>query len=164
MFDVGDTILYASCGVCRIEGVELKEFRGEEREYFLLCSVSENTLYYVPKGSPDMERRMRALMSADELTALLREPPQEIPEWQEDNNLRRQEFTATLTTGSIAEVLQLICSLQLKEQERKLQRKKLYVADEKTLRDAEKLVCSELCYVLGMTDAEAKGSLPRVIL
>ena len=33
MFNVGDTIVYTTCGLCKIDSITKKVFNGEEREY-----------------------------------------------------------------------------------------------------------------------------------
>lgn len=50
-FSIGDTVVYSDHGVLTVTGAERLEFDGEEHDYYVLRSVSEDLTARVPRES-----------------------------------------------------------------------------------------------------------------
>ena len=63
MFHVGDTVLYGTQGVCKIEGTEENDLGGNTVEYYVLRPVfDENAKIYVPMNNQMLLSRMQELL------------------------------------------------------------------------------------------------------
>ena len=87
------------------------------------------------------------------------ESPEEYAGWIDDERLRKEKFKELVSRADTFELIQLIKTL-LKHKEDVLARgKKMHMVDERMLQDAEKIICDEFAYVLGI----APDAVPEYI-
>lgn len=157
---IGDCIHYGSHGVCRVVGLEEKEFRGSVKEYYLLTPVSEEHIrLYLPTDAEFSRVKIRKVLSADEIYALIQQEKDTVPRWIPDSKLRREVFSRTLRGGETAELIKMVKSLHAHQSELP-SGKALPMSDLEMLRTAEKLLYNEFNYVLHM---EKDKVLPFVL-
>lgn len=155
MFKVNDTVIYSPCGVCRIEEIALRDFSGEELEYYVLRPVSEaKNTFYVPVSNENLTSQMRKILSRKEIDELIRIMPDENSIWIEDESIRREEYRKILRSGDRHELVKLIKTLWIHQKNCRERKKKLHIADENFLRSAENMLYDEFAYVLGITKDE----------
>ena len=92
--------------------------------------------------------RMRPVLSEPEIESLLQSAAGESISWIDDPNERKQVFAQILSGGDRRRVLHLIRMLYVRRRELQKNGKHLRIADEQTLRDAEKLLNDEFAHVL----------------
>lgn len=155
MHKINDMVLYGAEGVCRIADITVQNMRGDDVEYYVLKPVGENnSTIFVPTGSEVLTARMRRVMSAEEIYALIQTIPEEKSEWIENENTRKLRYKEILSGGDRQELVRMIKAIYLHGQERKKLGKKLHLSDEKFLKDAEKLLYEEFAHVLNIKKDE----------
>jgi len=152
MYAVGDTVLYGTDGVCTVTEITEKEFGKTKEEYIVLTSFHQNgTRIYVPTASATLSGKIRRVMSAEELTAMLREVAQEqASAWIDDDRLRREHFKAVLSAGDRRELIRMIRAIYRHGKFQKENGRKLHRADESMMKDAQRLLHDEFAYVFGI--------------
>jgi CarD family transcriptional regulator len=161
MFSVGDSVVYGSNGICKLEGIEEMDMNQETRLYYVLRPVFETgSTLYVPVGNKELEAKMRQLLNADEIRTLVKEMPGEELVWVEDDKERKELYKGILSAGERVSLVKLIKAVFLRQQELKALGKKLHVSDERFMKDAEKILYGEFAYVLGMKREEV---LPYIL-
>ena len=103
---------------------------------------------------------MRATLSAKEIYTLLESLPDIDTEWIEHTNTRKESFSQIISNGTSEQLLRLIKTLYLQQQEQNDNGKKLHITDERFLKDAEKMLYGEFAYVLNM---EYDQVLPMIV-
>ena len=146
MFKQGDTVMYGSHGVCCVTDVREETFGPVRRMYYVLQPKKDaRSTFYCPVAQ---EERLRALLTKDEVLCLIREMPLTDIVWEEDDNARRERFAAVLKSGDHREVVRLIKTLYQQRRVRAEQGKRLHLADERMMQEAERLLYEEIAYVM----------------
>lgn len=163
MFSVNDTVVYGTDGVCTVTAITTRVFAKEKAEYYVLSPIrQEGSVIYVPTASEALRRKMRRVLSAEEIHALIADIPGEsCHTWIDDEAARRAAFKAVLQSGDRRELIRMIKTIYLHGQEQKANGRKLHHSDEIMMKDAEKLLYDELGYVLGIKPEEVVPLLTR---
>lgn len=123
--------------------------RGKRSKYYVLRPVYRTrATIYVPTDNELLCSRMRPVLSEPEIESLLQSAAGESISWIDDPNERKQVFAQILSGGDRRRVLHLIRMLYVRRRELQKNGKHLRIADEQTLRDAEKLLNDEFAHVL----------------
>jgi len=151
MFDVGETVLYGTEGVCRVDRVECVNMGDGPREYYVLKPVFRpgNTVF-VPASSEKLTHRMRKILSAQEIQEIINGVCAEEMCWSENENERKNRYGQILESGDRRACLNMIKTLYLRKHAAGARGKKLHLCDEAFLKDAERLLCDEFGLVLGI--------------
>ncbi len=161
MFQINDTVIYGSHGVCTISEIARQTIDGKDVNYYVLTPAFEGKFtIFVPVDNDALTGKMRKILSADEIHALLKAMPDEELIWIDDDNARKEHFRIILQDGDRQELIRLIKTLYVQQQRRKESGKRLLVADERTFQDAERLLYEEFAYVLNL---ERDQVLPYII-
>lgn len=145
-FEPKDTVMYGGHGACTLLEITEKDFGGDIKQYYVLRpAYSGSSVFYVPIDSESLTARMRALKSAAELTAIMQATAP--AEWVEADRPRQNQFKAVVDGGGTEDLvaaLKLLCGRQkeLAEDGRKLR-----AADDRYMKDIEKLLHEELSFV-----------------
>lgn len=151
MFQVGDRVIYGTEGVCRVERVEKLRVSGQTALYYVLSPVyREGATVYVPLDNERLTERMKRVLSAEELEALLAETAQTEPLWIDNPNERKQLYSVVLLGGDRQALLRLVRTLYLRREKLTAQGKHLRAADDQALRDAERMINGEFALVLNI--------------
>ena len=153
---MGKLVMYGTSGVCRIEGTEKRCFDGKnENEYWKLIPLeSENSVYYIPMDT--LDDKVRELATRDEIESFLTTMQNIDPLAISDVHKRREVFGNILRGGNYSELISLIKLLNSEQQQRATTGKKLSMADEKVMHDAEKIMFQEFSVVLDMNMEQVK--------
>ena len=155
MFQIGQTVIYGMEGACIIEERKMMKVGRSKASYYVLRPVFRGTsTVFVPEDNPVLLSKMRAVISQEEIHAILQEAPLQDLDWIDDPNERKTEYQKILTGGERLWLLRLIHTLH--EQRKRLQSKgkHLRTADDQMLRDAEKLLHDEFAVVLHIAQRE----------
>ncbi|HWQ76139.1 MAG TPA: CarD family transcriptional regulator [Syntrophomonas sp.] len=154
MFKVNDYVVYGTTGVCRITDIAKDESIGDHQtEYYVLHPVyCDNMTIKIPVKNEKVS--MRAILSANEVTALIAAMPQLETVWIEDNRERNESFKTMLRRGSCQDWIKLIKTLYTEKKSRASAGKSLTNSDEEIMRTAEKQLYEEFSVVLNIPPDE----------
>lgn len=161
VFNVNDTILYGTEGVCRVAGIVEKEIAGEKKEYYMLKPAEmPNSTIYVPLDSKKMIEKAHRILSKEEIYALIESMPGESIMSISEDTQRKVVYQDILNSGDRVQLIRLIRTLYVKAEEKKKDGKKVHVIDERCMKEAEKILYEEFAYVL---DIELDQVLPLIL-
>lgn len=160
MFEIGQWVLYCAHGVCRVAGTEKQLVNRKRTEYLVLEPLNQaESRFYVPTANPTAMSKLKEVLSAQELTELLHSKELQEDAWIKEENMRKQHYRELIGSGDRVALLKMICTLYRYRDERLASGKKFHQCDENFLRDAEKLLSSEIALVFEMGPDEAKEYL-----
>lgn len=151
MFKVGDTVLYGSDGVCKIEEITQKVFGGSAIEYYVLKSVFDNrSKIFVPTKNQKLIEKMHHVLSSDEIRDIVESCP-EYAQWTDDDVKRSSEFKEIISGGDIKDIALMVKSIICHKEEISKKGKNLHKADELIFKDAVKILYEEFALVMDIT-------------
>lgn len=153
MYAVNDTVMYGQSGICKITEICDRKFGRETLKYYVLRpAYGDNTVIYCPVDSDKV--RIRKLLSAEEVVALIREMPAQQGDWIENDNLRKEAQTEILRRGDHKELIALIKTLYRKRTETENSGRRFHRADAEAMAQAEKMLYQEFAQVLDIAPDE----------
>lgn len=151
MFRTDDTILYGAQGICKIVEISRMDLTGDMVEYYVLRPIYHQTCtIYVPVDNNILTSKMRNIMSAEEVYALIKTMHKEDSIWIEDERERWGKYVEILSSGAREEIIRLIKTLHQHKVNQKAKGKRLHVTDEHILSDAEKILHEEFAHILNI--------------
>ena len=154
MISVGQTVLYGGNGVCSVSGITTRTIGRTPVEYYELRPVSSKTsTVFVPVGNEALVSRIRPVLGAKEIGEILASPVTE--EWIADKNARAERFHEIVSGGKCAEIIGLVRLIRGKERWLTAHGKHLHLADERILKEVEKMAGEEVAAAFGITREEA---------
>nr|MBQ4320344.1 hypothetical protein [Clostridia bacterium] len=169
MNKVGEYVMYKNGTICRISDITRQSFGGsEEREYYVLDTVSENSSrIYLPVEPVDSGIKLRHVLSREEIDSTILEAAAEIvkadgdvtasPLWRDSSKERALYFASVTESGDRVMILRLISLLMHRRDSIAKSKKKLCAADERCLASAVKLINEEFSFVLGIPRDDVAG-------
>ena len=156
MFKLNDYVCYGATGVCQITETKKERISGVTKEYYVLKPVfNENSAVYVPMDNAALLEKMRPIVSATELKKILANAKDRHDEWIANDFQRTEYFRETLKNGNRADIIEIIRMLSRRQKELLLRGKHLHVADERTRRDVQTPICSEIAFIKKITPDQA---------
>lgn len=120
MYQINDTVLYGTHGICRISDITVKKIERESIQYYVLVPVYQATsTLFVPVENPKLVSKMRRILSADEIHTIIRSMPKEELIWIENDAQRYEAYNEILRSGDRTQLVRLIKTLYSQQQERK---------------------------------------------
>lgn len=155
MYKVNDTVLYGNDGVCIISDIVSRSFRDNVIEYYVLKPVySEGSTIYVPVENKELVEKMKKILSVKEIYTLIQQVPNTESIWIQNDNMRKEKYKEIIKSGDRLELMKLIRTLYLHQQELKKNGKKFHATDDRFMKDAEKILYEEFAYVLNIHQDE----------
>lgn len=153
MYNINDNVMYGRSGVCKIIDITTKEFGKIKTEYYILEPVfDQKAKIYCPVNSDRIV--MRKLLSYDEVKTLIADMPDMSAEWIDNDQARKEKFSSIVKNGDHVELIKLIKVIHARKCSLQDQGKKLHIADERAIHDAEKLLYEEFAHVLDIKTDE----------
>lgn len=160
MYINGDFVLYGAHGVCRVAGIEKQLVNRKRTEYLVLEPVSnQESKFLVPTQNPVALSKVHPVLTQQELQTLLMSDEIRTTSALQDENYRKQQYRDLISSGDRVSILRMIHSLYRYREEQAASGRKFHQCDENFLRDAERLVSSEIALVMEMTAEEARNYL-----
>lgn len=158
MFKIGDVVLYGAQGICKIDGIEVKQIGKTAADYYVLKPVfNDSTALFVPVENEVLIAKMHSVLTKAQANELIEKASQiEVLETN-DENQKREEFKNTLSCGDRQRLIAVIKTIKTEQSARRQSGKKLNMSDEQTLRKAEQLLYHELAFVFGVTPDEVQS-------
>ena len=160
MFQIGEQVIYGTEGVCRVERIETLHVGKQSGRYYVLSPIDRRgSTVYVPLDNERLTARIKRILTAEELNALLDAAADEALLWLEDANERKALYTQVLLDGDRRKLLRLMRTLYLRRVALVQRGKHLRAADEQALRDAERTLNGEFALVLNIPRHEVPAYL-----
>lgn len=151
MFNANDSVLYGVHGVCRIVEIQNQNFGDKDCLYYVLKPIyNDLSTFFVPVDNEALTSKMKKVLSPQEIHSIIRSMPQEDLIWIEDDAERKEKYNEILKSGDRIGLVRIIKTLYFRQNQLKEQRKKLHIADERFMKEAEKMLYEEFAYVLNI--------------
>lgn len=160
MLQNGDWVVYGVHGVCRVVGTEKQLVNRKRTEYLVLEPMSQNeSRFYLPTANPAAMAKLKAVLPAQEMEELLTSEELREDVWIQEENLRKQTYRELITSGDRTALLKMVGTLYRHRDAQTAAGRKFHQCDDNFLRDAEKLLTSEIALVLEMTPEQTQNHL-----
>lgn len=160
MYQLGDKVVYGSHGVCCVAGQEDRIIDKRRVTYLALEPVGQGgSRFLVPTHNAVAMSKLSHILKPEELDALLQSEGIRADVWIRDENQRKQSYREMISGGDRQKLLAMIHTLYRHKAAQQAAGKKVHLCDENFLRDAEKLLISEIAIVLDMEPDQAKQYL-----
>ena len=160
MFQLGDKVVYGSHGVCSVVGQEERVIDKRQVTYLALEPVGQGgSRFLVPTHNAVAMSKLQHMLNREELDTILQSEEIRKDVWIRDENLRKQTYREMISGGDRQKLLAMIHTLYRHKSDQQAAGKKVHLCDENFLRDAEKLLISEIAMVLDMEPDQAKEYL-----
>ena len=155
MLQVGSQVMYGVHGVCRIIEVEIRRVDRKNVEYFVLEPRDQpGARFYVPRHNQSAVSKLHPLITKNELETLLQSGASYQNCWVKEENLRKLKYRELINCCDRAALLGMIRALQKHREEQLAAGRKFHLTDENFLRDAKKILASEISLVLDIPQSE----------
>jgi len=160
VLQVGSQIVYGIHGVCNIIDVEIRTIDRKKVEYFVLAPNDQpSARFYVPMHNEVALSKLRPLLTKDELERLLCADFSHGNCWIADENQRKQKYRELLGNGDRAALIGMMRALNQHREAQLAAGRKFHLCDENFLRDAGKVLCSEISLVMEIPHDEVNTYL-----
>lgn len=162
MYQIGDTVMHPSEGVCSIEDIRPIRFSGNvSRDYYVLRPSMEkgSGTVYLPIDRGDAV--LRKLLSRQDILDMIHESTQYAGLWVDDARMRKERFTAVVQEHNCAKMIQMIREIREHHAGRLAEGKKLPATDEHLLTEAERMLHQEFSYVLRLSPEDTVAFILR---
>lgn len=157
MYQVGDQVVYGIHGVCCVADQEERTVDRKRVTYLVLEPVGQDgSRYLVPTHNAAAMAKLRKMLSREDLERLLESEEVRADSWIRDENQRKQTYRDLISSGDRVKLMQMVCTLYKHKAARAAAGRKVHLCDDNFLRDAEKLLASEISIVMDMEFDQAK--------
>ena len=164
MFQIGESVVYGTTGVCKISALGPLSMHGvdRKRKYYTLQPLYQEGAVYVPADGEKCGN-MRYPLSCREAEQLLERIPEIAPcDIQNFNYKQRTDaFSAALHLNSCDGLVGIIKAVEQKK--RNFREKQQYNVDNNCWKQAMRLLCGELSYALGIPLEETRDRVEAAI-
>lgn len=163
MHKPGDKVIYGLHGVCEICNIEIRTVDKMRREYYVLQPLGDRgDRFYVPMDNEAALSKLRPLLTKQQLENIFSDEYAENDYWIENENQRRQRYREIINSGDRTAVVGLVRALNCHKSQQLAQGRKFHLSDENFLRDALKLLSSEISYVLQLSHGETTEYINKI--
>lgn len=155
MFNINDIVRYGANGVCEITAKEERELAGTRKSYLVLKSLcGDKATYYVPADNEKLLGKIHRVLSVEEINDLIDSIPRQDEILIEEDKERRECYKKIIAEGNHPDLIRMIKTIWAEKTRRNESGKRLHIADERFLKEAEKRLHGEFQYVLKLSDDE----------
>jgi len=150
MFKVGDFVMKANNGICRVDNIGHLEMSGANKEklYFFLTPLNEvHTKLYVPTDKEDSG--LRKVITEEEAWKFIEAIPHIDEAWITDDKQREQRYKEAIQSCDPEKLMAIIKSMYHRKQKRTALGKKNTSIDEHFFKLAENNLYTELAFAIG---------------
>jgi len=160
MYQTGDQVVYGVHGVCRVADQEERVIDRKKVVYLALEPLEQTgSRYLIPTHNPVAMSKVKPMLTNEELTALLESKEVLEDSWIRDENQRKQIYRELISSGDRVRLVRMVRTLYRHKAEQLTAGRKVHICDDNFLRDAEKLLSSEIAVVTGVGVEEARQFL-----
>lgn len=147
MFEIGNYVVCPGHGVGQITNVEIKELGGVDKSFYIVKIISNGMTIMVPTENKEGIRALIDKSEADNVFTLLTDHNVKV-----DNstwNRRHRDYLAKVKTGSLLEIADVLRSLFLLKDS-----KKLSYGERKMMDQCKELLSKEISLSTGNSEVE----------
>jgi len=160
MYQIGDWVIYGIHGVCRIVGTEKQLVNRKRIQYLVLEPLAQSeSRFYLPMENPTAMAKLKSVLSKEELVELLASDAVRQDAWIQEENQRKQYYRELIGSGDRISLMKMVSTLYRYRAAQATAGRKFHQSDENFLRDAEKLLASEISLVMELSAEEARDYL-----
>lgn len=160
MIQVGDQVVYGMHGVCCVVEEEKRVIDRKTVIYLALEPVGQTgSRYLVPTHNAAAMAKIRPMLTKEGLEELITGEEVKTDAWISDEGQRKQFYRELIGSGDRVRLMQMVRTLYRHKKAQTAAGKKVHLCDDNFLRDAEKLLASEVSVVLEMDADQAKQYL-----
>lgn len=166
MYGIGDRVVYGALGVMEIVDITDQTLGDVTKRYYVMreYAAQSASLTYVPLDNERLTEQMKPLLTPDEIVEVIRTAKNAPPlDWIEENRARSEYYKSILTTSDRVKLLSMIDAVYRTGIRREAEGKKNYIADETSMRRAQKLISSEFALVLGIPESDVPEFIKNVV-
>ena len=156
-FSVGDTVVYPHHGAARIESIEQRVIKGEEREYLVLRIDQGDLVVRVPSDNVDLVG-VRDVVGQDGLDRVFEVLRAEYTEEPTNWSRRYKANVEKIASGDIIKVTEVVRDLSRRDTDRGLS-----AGEKRMLAKARQILSSELALAKDVTEEDAERMLDEVL-
>lgn len=164
MLKVGDFVIKANNGICRIDNIGHLDVSGanKERMYFFLTPLNEmHTTLYVPIDKKD--NGIRKVITEEEAWKFIETIPQIDETWITDDKQREQKYKEVIQSCDLEKLIGIIKNMYHRKQKRTALGKKNTSIDEHFFKLAENNLYTELAFAIGKQKEDMQGIIAEKI-
>lgn len=162
MYQIGDVTFYNSYGICKISGIEEREFNGLTQPYYILHSTHYPTLtLYHPVHSENS--KLKKVLTEEEALNLLDCFSEPASEWEDRANTRAQKFKNILNSNDHHQTAQVMNTLYRKKIDLEAQNKKLSPQDLQILQRIAPILYEELSISLDLSKEKIMKKIDALV-
>ena len=160
MYQIGDRVVYGIHGVCRVVDQEERVVDRKRVSYLVLEPVGQKgSRYLLPIHSQAAMSKLKPMLTPEVLETMLASDEVRVDGWIPDEGRRKQTYRELIACGDRVRLLRMVRSIYRHKAALAAAGKKCHLSDDNFLRDAEKLLVSEVSVVLNMDVDAAKAYL-----
>lgn len=153
-------VVYGIHGVCRVLGTEKQLVDRKRTEFLVLEPLAQSgSKFYLPVQNPTAMAKLKPVLSVQELTELLDSDQIREDCWIPEEGVRKQTYRDLIGSADRLRLLQMVASLYRYRGRQEAAGRKFHLCDENFLRDAEKLLSSEISLVMDLPADQAREYL-----
>lgn len=157
MLKLNEKVMYGTTGVCVVDSVEDKRIGKEIKKYYVLKPVSQTTsTVYIPADNHKLLEKVRKMLSVEEIKSILNSLNSEPDIWTDNDAERRAKFSEIISSGDRKAYLVLLRTLHNRQNFLSGTGKRLHIADERALKEAQRLILDEFSVVLSISPNEVR--------
>lgn len=162
MFKIGEMVIYSVHGVCVIDDICERTFRGETKSYYVMHPKNNSSLIINIPVDNDKVSMLKTLDKgeAKELLQTFKEPG---ISWVQDVRQRYKKFSKLVQTGSRLEICNVVNTLMRKQNDVEKDNKKLSVQDLKLLENTQNILFTDLALALDTTPEKISKKVHQII-
>ncbi len=157
MYEIGDYVIKANNGVCRIDDILHPDLPNADKNklYYLLVPVeNKNARLYVPTDMA--ESTLRKALNEAQAWEIIHKIPEVEAAWISNDKLREQTYKDAIRSCSPTALISIIKNLYIRKKQRSAQGKKSTATDERYFKLAEDNLYAELAFALGKRKNEMR--------
>lgn len=160
MFEIGDYVVNASNGICKVEDIVCLNLSSvdRKRKYYLLVPVAEKSAkLYIPQDGKD--HGLRVVMTYEEAQEIIERIPF-IEELNIEDEKQREQIYKDIIRGGVPEdIMRIVKCMSHRKRDRIAQGKKVTALDDRYYQIAVGNLSAELAFALGKEKEEVRRIL-----
>lgn len=165
MFEIGQYVVKANTGVCRISAITTYRVSSDDDDdtlyYNLVPENDRRSVLFVPIDSD--KSNMRRIMTTEEASAFVDSISEIDTAWIASDRLREQYYKDAIKSNKPEALISIIKNLYLRNREREEHGKKSTAIDDRYSHIAETVLYSELSVALGREVSEIRQYVVETI-
>ncbi|MBO5747247.1 MAG: CarD family transcriptional regulator [Clostridia bacterium] len=165
MLKLNEKVMYGTTGVCVVEKIEDKKIGREVKRYYVLKPVTQSSsTVFLPADNEKLLSKARDVLTKKQICGIVEELKLTDDVWVDSDNDRRLKFSEMISSGDCKVCMLLLRSLLNRQTELLEKGKRLHLADERALKETQRLTFDEIAEAFGVSLDEAEAYFKMELL